>query len=169
MKNIKLLICDVDGVLTDGSVYLDATTLDIKAFYARDGQLLKYLPELGISVLFLTGRKSAVAHRRAYELNTQIIDNVEKKRLELSKYLAKRNIAPEVVAYIGDDLNDYSAMKLCGFRACPADAVPEIKSICDYVSNYSGGRGAVRDICEYILKQSNKWAQLLRIFEINAE
>jgi len=84
----------------------------------------------------------------------------------LKTLFSERNIEPGQCAYIGDDLNDYAAMKLCGFKACPADAVVEIRELCDYVSPYSGGYGAVRDICEYILKQEGKYNELLAFYGV---
>lgn len=157
----KLLIIDVDGTLTDATVYYGDNNLELKAFNTRDGAVLKPLSALGIEVIFLTGRQSEAVSRRASDLRAVAIQGVDDKASALAEICAARNIAPQQIAYIGDDINDYAAMKLCGFKACPADAADEIKSIADYVSTFCGGHGAVRDIVEKMLKNMNKWSELL--------
>ena len=158
----KLLILDVDGTLTDGSItYGDV--VELKTFNAKDGLILKALPKLGIEVIFLTGRKSEAVARRAAELGAEAVQCVDDKLTVLKSILTGRGIAPEQCAYIGDDLNDYAAMSICGFKACPNDAVAEIRGICDYVSQKKGGHGAVREICEVMLKRDNVYQRLLRL------
>jgi 3-deoxy-D-manno-octulosonate 8-phosphate phosphatase (KDO 8-P phosphatase) len=161
---VNLLILDVDGTLTDGSIFYGSRALEMKAFSAKDGAVLKPLRRLGIGVIFLTGRESAAVTRRAAELNAVAEQNVSDKAAKLREILSARGTDASHVAYIGDDLNDYAAMKMCGFKACPSDAAREIRGICDYVSPYPGGRGAVRDIAERILKQMDMWDALLRIY-----
>ena len=165
--DIKILILDVDGTLTDGSVYYGDNHVEIKKFGIKDGAVLKPLPKLGIQTVFLTGRDSEASKRRAADLNAVAMQGIEDKKTVLSELLSERNIKYEQCAYIGDDLNDYAAMKMCGFKACPADAVAEIREICDYVSPYSGGHGAVRDICEHILKQEDKYDDFLSVYGVN--
>lgn len=161
---IKLLVCDVDGTLTDGSLYFGNDRFEMKAFSVKDGAVLKPLHQLGIEVIFLTGRKSEAVTRRAQDLQVTAIQNIADKATEIQKIFASRGVRPEETAYLGDDINDYGAMKQCGFKACPADAAAEIKAICDYVSPYPGGHGAARDICEKLLKDLGLWEKLLGIY-----
>ena len=158
------MICDVDGTLTDGFVYYGDGNLEIKAFSIKDGLVLKPLGLLGIEVVFLTGRESEAVNRRATEFGVAVIQGIRDKAAIVSNLLTERKIEPGQCAYIGDDINDYAAMNLCGFKACPADAAVEIRDICDYVSSYNGGHGAVRDICEHILKQDEKYGALLAYY-----
>ena len=166
MSKIQLIILDVDGTLTNSAVYYGDNNIEIKAFSTRDGLILKKLPSLGISVILLTGRNSEAVQRRASDLGTEVIQGVDNKLAVLKALLIKKNIEPEQCAYIGDDINDYTAMKICRLKACPADAVAEIKKLCDYVSPYNGGYGAVRDICENILKLDGKYKEFLSLYGI---
>jgi len=158
---IKLLMIDVDGTLTDGTVFYGDQKMEIKAFNIKDGLIIKALSNLGINVVFLTGRESAATERRAAELGATAIQGVEDKETKMNELFIEYGVKPEQSAYIGDDLNDYAAMSICGFKACPADAASEIQDICDYISPLSGGHGAVRDICEYMLKQNGSYSDLL--------
>jgi len=163
---ISILVCDVDGTLTDGGVIFGDNG-EAKAFSVKDGLMLKVLPKLGIFVVFLTGRSSKIVEARGKELDIRdILQNIADKENILLSYIAEHGIDAQNVAYIGDDLNDCAAMKLCGFKACPADAAAEIRKLCDYVSPFNGGHGAVRDICEYILKQNGKYGEFLNLFGI---
>ena len=164
---IRLLICDVDGTLTDSSVYYGDNNVELKSFSTKDGAIIRPLHQLGISVVFLTGRESEAVSRRAAELDAITIQGIDDKTAVVRTLLSERGIVPEQCAYIGDDLNDYASMKLCGFKACPADAAQEIREICDYISPYSGGHGAVRDICEHILKREGKYNDLLAFYGVD--
>ena len=155
--NIKIIILDVDGTLTDGCVYYGDNSIEIKAFDIKDGLILANLPRLGINIIFLTGRESEAVRRRAAELGATAVQGISDKQTVLHDLLSEHCISPEKVAYIGDDLNDYAAMKTCGFKACPSDAAAEIKAICDYISPFTGGNGAVRDICEHMLRKTGKY------------
>ena len=163
---IKFLVCDVDGTLTDGAITFDGASGERKSFSVKDGLILKLLPKLGIDVLFLTGRNSKAVARRASDLGVNAIQGIDDKVGVLIALMEERNLMAEECAYIGDDLNDYAAMKLCGFKACPADAVDEIKGICDYVSCFPGGYGAVRDICEHFLENDGKYGEFLKCYDI---
>lgn len=167
MHNISFIILDVDGTLTDGSIIHSSTGAEIKNFSVKDGLVLKVLPKLGIPVVFLTGRNSTITEKRGKELDVQdVLQGVSDKKSALLAYMAKHSMNADNVAYIGDDLNDYAAMRLCGFKACPADAVAEICDICDYISPFAGGHGAVRDICEFILKREGKHRDFLSMFGV---
>ena len=160
---IKTFVFDVDGTLTDGGIVLDDAGREIKRFCAHDGLIVRVLPKIGIKTIILTGRESEVVRIRGGDLKiTHIVQGVNDK----VSVLVGMDVNLKETAYIGDDLNDYSAMKLCGFRACPADAAEEIKEICDYVSSYNGGHGAVRDILECVLKSQGQWDEILGIFGI---
>jgi 3-deoxy-D-manno-octulosonate 8-phosphate phosphatase (KDO 8-P phosphatase) len=165
MQNpIKLFIFDVDGTLTDGTIIYGGDGVELKAFNAKDGLALGALSKLGCDVIFFTGRSSEAVARRAAELDVKCVQGVVGKCGALQELLTERNIGAQNAAYIGDDLNDLSAMRLCGFKGCPSDAADEIKSICDYVSPKRGGCGAVRDILEYLLKEQGKWDMVLEIY-----
>jgi len=166
MHSIKLLVLDVDGTLTDGKVIYGNGNAEFRAFSIKDGLIPKYLPLLGISVVFLTGYESEAITHRASDLGALAIQKVENKLYVLKKLLEERSITPEQCAFIGDDLNDYSAMMICGFKACPADAVAEIRDICDFISTCNGGQGAVRDICEELLKREGKQEKLMELLGI---
>jgi 3-deoxy-D-manno-octulosonate 8-phosphate phosphatase (KDO 8-P phosphatase) len=164
--DIQLLIIDVDGTLTDSSVYYGDGNVELKAFNTKDGLMLKALTHLGIDVIFLTGRESEIVTRRADDLGATAIQGISDKEKKLRGLLSEYGITFEQTAYIGDDLNDYTAMMMCGFKACPADAVAEIKMIADYVSHIPGGAGAVRDICEYLLRKHGKYDDFLNLFGV---
>lgn len=156
--NIKYIVVDVDGTLTDGGIYYDEKGNELKKFNTKDAGAFFTAKVSGIKVLILTGRECAATQRRMSELQAFLIkQNVVDKVDFLKKYMAENNIQKSELAYIGDDLNDYNGMKLAGFRACPKDAVEEIKFISDYISKYDGGMGAVRDIVEYMLKKRGQW------------
>jgi len=160
---IKTVIFDVDGTLTDGGIIYSDDGKEIKKFSAYDGLVMRVLPQIGINTILLTGRKSEVVYKRGEDLGvTHVIQGVRNKEEKLREMSSDINL--KETAYIGDDLNDYAAMLLCGFRACPANAAEEIKGICAYISSYNGGNGAVRDILEYILKKQRQWDEILKIF-----
>lgn len=156
---IKLLILDVDGTLTDGKIHIGEHGEFFKSFHVKDGFAInQILPSVHIIPVILTGRQSAIVENRMRELNVKnIYQGVSDKAAMLKVILAELHIELQECAYIGDDLNDLKAMKLCGFKACPLDAVHEIKSICDYISPFRAGQGAVRDISEVILKKNGQW------------
>ena len=146
MKTLGIthIVFDVDGTLTDGSITISSNGVESKAFQAKDGILIRELPKLGFTTMFLTGRDSELTNIRAKDLNiSEVVQGVSNKEEALKAYILENNLNGEQFAYIGDDVNDYKALSLCAFKACPNDAILEIKSICDYVSGYKGGHGAV--------------------------
>ena len=162
---IKTVIFDVDGTLTDGGIIYSDIGKEIKKFSAYDGLVMRVLPQIGINTIILTGRKSETVRKRGEDLGiTHIMQGVLDKEEKLREMLSDLNL--KETAYIGDDLNDYAAMLLCEFRACPANAAEEIKAICGYISPFNGGDGAVRDILEHILKKQRQWDEILKIFMI---
>jgi 3-deoxy-D-manno-octulosonate 8-phosphate phosphatase (KDO 8-P phosphatase) len=151
-KNIKVLVMDVDGTLTDGKVYLCVDGELIKVFNIKDGYAIKeILPRYGILPIIITGRQSAVLQRRCKELGIgHLYQGVSEKRKQLDMLLASLGIGAEEVAYIGDDMNDYDCMMSCAVKGCPADAVPEIKLAVDFIATKKGGDGAVREFIEWL-------------------
>lgn len=155
---IRYLILDVDGTLTDGGVYYDATGNELKKFAIKDGAGLVLARTAGIRTVICTGRESAAVRRRAADLKiTDVYQNVSDKAAFLRDFMQQNGCDAQEVAYCGDDLNDLAAMALCGFVACPADAAPEVRAAADYICPQAGGAGAVRGAVEAILRQDGRW------------
>lgn len=155
MGKIKALIMDVDGTLTDGSIYMGNTGELMKCFNVKDGYAIhNMLPMNGITPIIITGRDSTILKLRCDELGIKtLIQGSANKVQDMMMCSKKMNISLSEIAYIGDDINDLDAMKLVGLRGCPADAVNEVKSICEFISNNEGGKGAVREFVEWILER----------------
>lgn len=152
MRNIKMLVMDVDGTLTDGKIYYGGDGEIFKAFNVRDGYRLIKCGEYGIVTAIITGRRSAIVEQRAKELRiAEVYQGVSDKLKVLKNLIEKYGIQFEQVAYIGDDVNDIDCMKACGFSACPADAMEEVKECVDYVCKNNGGHGAVREMIDKII------------------
>ncbi|MBS7045901.1 MAG: HAD-IIIA family hydrolase [Eubacterium sp.] len=151
---MKLLVMDVDGTLTDGKIYIGSKGEEFKSFNVKDGYAInEMLHKNGIKTAIITGRESEIVNIRARELSIDCVyQNVSDKVETLKQIVELYGISIEEVAYIGDDLNDFEAMKKCGITGCPADAVDEIKNISDYTSKFNGGDGAIRDFVDWILK-----------------
>ena len=159
---IKLLVLDVDGTLTDGRLYMDDKDNCLKAFDVKDGfAIVQWIKQGGI-VAIITGKSSEIVRRRKEELGIQeLAQGVSNKVVELNKLLEKYSLSLDEVAYIGDDINDLGVMRLVGFSACPKDAVPEVLERVNYISTQKGGRGAVREIFEKIMKENGMWKKVL--------
>ena len=151
---MKLLVMDVDGTLTDGKIYIGSKGEEFKSFNVKDGYAInEMLHKNGIKTAIITGRESEIVNIRARELSIDCVyQNVSDKVETLKQIVELYGISIEEVAYIGDDLNDFEAMRKCGITGCPADAVDEIKNISDYTSKFNGGDGAIRDFVDWILK-----------------
>ncbi len=166
IRRVKLLILDVDGVLTDGRIIVDDAGLESKEFYARDGHGLKMLMRTGIDVVLLTGRRSRVVEHRAADLGIgEVHQGILNKAEVFPGILQRRNLAPEEVAFVGDDVVDIPVLRRVGFPVAVADAVPEARRIADYVTVREGGRGAVREVCEVILRAQGRWAEVAARYE----
>jgi 3-deoxy-D-manno-octulosonate 8-phosphate phosphatase (KDO 8-P phosphatase) len=160
-KKIELLILDVDGVMTDGSIILDNAGNEYKAFYVRDGHGIRMLTKSGIRVAIITGRYSKVVERRAAELGiTDVYQKCHDKRVAYAELVRKYTLADAAVAYIGDDIVDIPVMKRVGLSVAVADATEEVKKLASMVSKYRGGRGAVREVTDLILKAKGLWRAL---------
>jgi 3-deoxy-D-manno-octulosonate 8-phosphate phosphatase (KDO 8-P phosphatase) len=166
LKKIKMLILDVDGVMTDGRIIMDDEGRQLKNFDVRDGHGLKIIQRYGIKVVILTGRKSEVVNHRAHDLEIkEIYQGALNKKEVFQKILLKHNLAASAVAFIGDDIIDIPVLRQVGFSVAVADAVDVVKKSVDYVTKHKGGRGAVREICEMILQSQGKWQEIAEKYE----
>ena len=162
-SKIKLLALDVDGVLTDGSLNIGAEGELFKAFNARDGLGLSCLLRSGVRVAIITGRKSAIIHRRAEELGiTELYEGIKDKRKILADLAAAGGLGQEEIAYMGDDLNDLPALLYAGLACAPVDAAPEVIAASSFVAANNGG--AVREAAELILKAQGKWNEIVNAY-----
>ncbi len=158
---VSLLVLDVDGVLTDGRVIYDSDGREIKHFDVRDGHGLKLLQRAGVRVALLSGRGSEANRVRARELGIErLLESIKVKLPALEELMAAHEVSPEQVAYMGDDLIDLPAMRAVGLALAPADAQPEARALAHWVSRHPGGRGAVRQACELILRSSGAWDEV---------
>ena len=167
-KNIKLLILDVDGVMTDGSIILDNEGNEYKAFHVRDGHGIKMLQKAGIQVAIITGRESRVVDRRAKELGIKEVYQGRRRKIEtLGKIMDKFGLKESEVAYIGDYIVDIPIFKKVGLPIAVADADDEVKEYAVMITKNRGGRGAVREVSDFILKSNGLWDSMTReYFEV---
>lgn len=162
LKRVELLLLDVDGVLTDGSIIYSDTGDEIKPFNVKDGLGMRLLMAAGIKIAIITGRKSQALLRRCADLGiTHIFDGVKDKESILDGILRQLGIAPENTAFIGDDLPDLKLMKRVGCAVAVADANKIVQDRADMVTAAGGGKGAVRELCETILKANGIWNDVL--------
>ena len=151
---IKLVAFDVDGVMTDGSITYDENGVEYKTFNAKDGHGIISLNKVGIITAIITGRKNGTVEHRAENLKIkELFQGSKNKIADLEKIMQKYGITFEEVAYMGDDIPDICILEKVALKGCPADAVDEVKEIANFVSSQNGGRGAVREFCDYILKE----------------
>ncbi len=155
---VKLLLLDVDGVLTDGRIVYDADGRETKAFYVRDGHGIKMLRDAGVEVGIVTGRRSTIVKIRARELGIVLVyQGVHDKVALWCVICDERGLAPEATAYVGDDILDVPLLRKVGFAAAVADAEPCALDAAHFVAARPGGHGAVRDIAEFILHAHGAW------------
>ena len=154
---IRMLVLDVDGVLTDGTIYMGNDGEMFKGFNAKDGMGISYALRNGIEVCIITGRTSEIIRRRAAELGiTCVREGVRDKAAALAQIAEDYKLELEKIAYIGDDLNDLAPMLRCGLSFAPADAADAVLDLCDYVLDNAGGRGAVREAIDLLLIAQEK-------------
>jgi 3-deoxy-D-manno-octulosonate 8-phosphate phosphatase (KDO 8-P phosphatase) len=155
--NIRLAAFDIDGVLTDGTLTYDDRGREYKTFHAHDGLGLKLLQQAGIAVAVISARQSTVVEIRMRELGIELVYQGQQDKLKaLHQLLQRLSLEPSQVAYTGDDLQDLPVMRAVGFAVAVANAVTTVKQAAHWVTERSGGRGAVREICEYILSAQDK-------------
>lgn len=161
-KQVKLVILDVDGVQTDGGVIIDSNGVQQAKFHIRDGLGVVTMIMTGLEVAIITSRRSPIVQARADELGIKRLYQGAKKKTEVyATLLEELGITDENVAYVGDDLVDLGIMKRVGLAIAVADAVPEVKAVAHYVTEVPGGKGAVREAAELILKAQGKWEKVL--------
>ena len=160
---IKAIVLDVDGVLTDGRIgYGGDSENEIKFFDVRDGHGIVLARRAGLLVGILSGRQSAANRIRAAELKLDFLyEKILDKDAGFTALLQERALAPEQCMYIGDDIVDAPPMRRCGFAVAVGNAVPELDRVCDMRTKHAGGRGAVREAIEFLLKEQGKWDALM--------
>jgi 3-deoxy-D-manno-octulosonate 8-phosphate phosphatase (KDO 8-P phosphatase) len=163
---IELIVLDVDGTLTDGKIYYSNSGDEIKSFNIKDGLMIKSWNNLGKKSAIITGRVSKIVERRAKELDVTFIrQGIRDKAGELKKIIEKLNISFENVAIIGDDMNDFSMLKLVEKSFAPYDASSFIYDFVTYPLNKKGGEGAVAEMIEILLKEENLYDKFLELWE----
>ncbi|MHB8763464.1 MAG: KdsC family phosphatase [Deferrisomatales bacterium] len=165
LARVELLLLDVDGVLTDGRIVLDDRGVETKAFDVRDGHGLKLLGRAGVAVGLVTGRRSRVVEHRARELGiTEVHQGVRDKLAVVRHILERRGLAAEAVAYVGDDVVDLPVLLRVGVAVTVADAPEYVRERVHWVTGRPGGRGAVREVCEGLLRARGDWERVTRAY-----
>ena len=165
-QSIKLVLMDCDGVLTDGRLWLNADGDEQKAFHARDGQGISLLHKAGLQTGIISGRTSTAVDRRAQDLKILYVRQYAKDKIKaLEEILADAGVSANECAYVGDDVADIPVMHRVRFAVAVADAVDETKKAAHYVTALEGGQGAVREVCDLILKAQGRWDELMKRFE----
>ena len=158
VSKIELIVLDVDGTMTDGSIYLSDNGIETKKFCVKDGCGIVLAQTAGIDFMILTGRESACVARRAQELKIRwVFQGIRNKAAHLQQFMKEHQLHSGQIAYVGDDVNDLAAMQYAGITVCPADASDDMQHDCDIVLSQKGGEGAVRAFVEWLLKQRNLW------------
>ena len=170
-SKIRLLLMDVDGVLTDGKLYNvpapDGSMAETKGFDSQDGIALQWLNRLGISAGVISGRVSPATAERAQQVKFKYVYQGHTEKIPiLQEILADAGLDPSQVAYIGDDFTDVVVMRRVGLAVATANARPEVKAIAHYVTQVPGGQGAVREVVELLLKAQGRWDEILRHYEV---
>lgn len=166
LQHIKILIMDVDGVMTDGRIIINDDGRETKNFDVRDGHGIKLVQRYGIEVALLTGRQSEVVKHRANELGIkEVHQKIFNKKEVFVEILQKNNLNADQAAFIGDDIIDIPVLKEAGFSATVADAIDIVKKTVDYVTKKKGGRGAVREVCEMLLQAQGRWPEIAAKYE----
>ena len=160
---IRLLLTDVDGVLTDGGVILDNQGVESKCFNIRDGLAVRLWQQAGGMAGIVTGRSSQVVKLRAAELDMEVVrQGVKDKLPEVQAIAASLGLRAEQIAYLGDDLPDVPTIRYAGLGIAVADAPEEVRESADYVTSVPGGAGAVREVVELVLKNTGRWENVIR-------
>jgi 3-deoxy-D-manno-octulosonate 8-phosphate phosphatase (KDO 8-P phosphatase) len=166
MKPIRLLVLDVDGVMTDGKIIMNDMGCEIKNFDVKDGHGIKILMRCGIDVILLTGRRSAVVEHRAKDIGIEeVYQGIFNKLEKFEEILQNKSFNYENIAFVGDDIVDIPLLKRVGFSVAVADATEDVKKCVDYITKKAGGNGAVREVCEIILQAQGKWIDVAKRYE----
>lgn len=162
LADIQMLVMDVDGVLTDTAIIINADGSESKVFSSLDGHGIRMWQRAGLKAAFLSGRESEPTARRAAQLDIEYcIQDCHNKLPALKELTEKLGLRAQEIAFIGDDLTDLPSIRYAGFGVAVANAVDEVKHYADYVTTRPGGSGAVREVIEYILKNTGKWQELI--------
>jgi YrbI family 3-deoxy-D-manno-octulosonate 8-phosphate phosphatase len=162
-RNIELVLSDVDGVLTNGGITFDNQGIETKEFFIRDGLGIRLWQRAGFRFGILTARTSHIVRLRAVELGIDIVRQGFEDKLPVAhQIIEQQRLTPEQVCYIGDDLTDLPVMRRLGLGVAVADAAPEVRACAHLVTQLGGGRGAVRELIETLLKAKNRWDDLIR-------
>ena len=165
LQKIKLLALDVDGVLTDGTIYISPAGEVFKGFNAKDGMGISCALRNNLQIAVITGRQSPIVERRCEELGIKLfMQGVKDKRLALQQMAQKLGLTREEIAYMGDDLNDIPAFKASGLSLVPADGSIEVLAVADIITKAKGGRGAVREAITMILAAQDNWEQIVNSY-----
>ncbi len=157
-SNVRLMIFDVDGILTDGSLHFGAEGEVIKTFNVLDGHGIKLLQQSGVATAIISARQSPIVLRRATDLGIQhVFQGIHDKRSAFQQLLAQTNIAADACGFIGDDVIDLPILSRVGFAASVPNAHPEVRSRVHYVTQAGGGRGAARELCDFILRAQGNY------------
>ena len=170
-KKIRCVILDVDGVLTDGGIYVAPDGNELYTpFFARDGLAITLAHKVGLVPAIITGRASSIVENRARELHIDLVyQGSLDKRDAYADIKARTGLSDEEIAYIGDDIVDLPIMRMVGLPCAVGDAVPEVKEAAQIISDAPGGRGAVREIYEIILKTQGLWERVLTVFQTDSD
>ena len=161
-RQIRLLILDVDGVLTDGKLFFDHLGNEFKSFHAHDGHGIKMLQQTGVEIAVISGRESFIVTKRMEELDvTLVYQNQRDKRAAFQDLLRKLDLTPEQVAYVGDDVVDLPIMTQVGLAIAVANANAPVKAFADWTTTLSGGLGAVREVCDMIMQSQDNFEAIL--------
>jgi 3-deoxy-D-manno-octulosonate 8-phosphate phosphatase (KDO 8-P phosphatase) len=162
-SNVRLLLFDVDGVLTDGVVIMHTDGSESKGFHIRDGAAIVWAQRAGLKVGLLSARSSGATTHRAAQLAVRIVaQGVANKMAAYEQIVHDAGVSDDAVAYMGDDLLDLPVLKRVGFSAAPADAAPEVRACVSWVSAAPGGRGAARELIEFVLRAQQRWDDIVR-------
>lgn len=163
LRRISVLVCDIDGTLTNGAIFVDSSGGELKSFFAKDGSRTTVALAAGIRIYWITTTLSPAVIKRAKNRKINgLLAKSDFKGPRIENFLRSINAAPEEVCYIGDDLNDLPFMRKAGLRVAVADASREIRDIADIITTTPGGRGAVAEIIEQILKAKDIWQQSIK-------
>ena len=161
-RRIRLLLFDVDGVLTDGVVVMHADGSESKGFHIKDGAAIVWAQRAGVQVGLLSARSSGATTHRAAQLAVRIVQQgVTSKASAFDQILRTSGLSEDAVAYMGDDLLDLPVLRRAGFSAAPSDAAPEVREAVHWVSTAAGGRGAARELIELVLRAQDRWAAVV--------
>ena len=167
LQKIKLLLLDVDGVMTDGAFYIHSDGTESKRFCVFDGHRIKMWLRAGLQCAIISGRESKATTIRAEQLGIQhVLQGCREKVTAFEQTLEKLNLTPDEVVFVGDDLLDLPLLRRVGFAVAVANAATEVKTLADYITTNTGGNGAVGEVIEYLLKATGRWEELIRRYMV---